>query len=200
MVARALEELPPLRERVDAYVARLAIFDDSVRTSLTNLTERTTEIEHAAQAGRAATATMRQELAEQRRVDDARAARLSSIEERVLTIEKDARLAELRLLVDRLEMRLLAKERENESLRAYIETRMATLEASLREQNVGNTVPPLRSISGIGPKLEAKLNAKGVADIQALAALSKDEREKLSKELGIARSKLEAWCESARRR
>lgn len=195
MLTRALEELSPLREKVDGLAAQISSSDDSMRTTLTLLTERTVELEHLARAGRAAIATMHHDLAEQRRVHDARAARLSSIEERVLAIEHDPRLPELRLLVDRLEMRLLAKERENESIRAHFEAQMA----SLRAESHPKEAPSLRSISGIGPKLEAKLIASGVADIRALAELSEDGRGKLAKDLGIAKSKLDAWCELARR-
>lgn len=197
-LSRALEELSPLGDKVHELIARLAIADDVQRASLTQFTERTAELSQAAQAGRAAIATMRQELAEQRRKDDARAAKISSVEERVLSLESDARLGELRLLVDRLELRLVQKERENESFRVELETRLSVLEASIREPSHPKAAPPLSSISGIGPKLEAKLHAAGVADLEALAELSKEDRQRLAKELGIARSKLDAWCEAAR--
>ncbi|MDQ3037994.1 MAG: hypothetical protein M3Y87_36705 [Myxococcota bacterium] len=291
---RATQELASLRERLEAASARLDATEQSVRASieraestvrdalaraerplpLENLEARTSEIESVAQTARAGVAALRQELAENRRLDEARAVRLTSIEDRVTRVEDDPRPAELRLLLDRLEARLLAGERDRAQLRDRLDSidargatspartddgaveisqraldRLAELERSLEEVRASSSVDvllsriaeleslvvesgrhttkvaaelaelgaqrvapvtitgapapaastgSLRSIAGIGPKLESKLRALGVDDVAALAALSEDDRTRLSPELGLKPGKLDGFCAAAR--
>lgn len=256
-------------ERVEE-VARDALSRADKPLPLAGLEGRTSELETVAQTARAGVSALRQELAENRRLDEARAMRLGSIEDRVSRLEGDPRADELRLAIDRVESRVIAVEREQASLRERVESvleemrserarmadavakaekafarieelaeaqdelrassgvdvllpRIADLESlvlengrndaklakeleALRDQmaqpvekpaaNTGSA--PLRGISGIGPKMESKLRALGIADRAALAALDDAGRARVAGELGVKRDKLDAWCEAAR--
>ena len=239
---------------------------------LAGLEARTAELETIAQAARAGVSALRHELAENRRLDEARAMRLGSIEDRLSRLEGDPRADELRLAIDRVEERITTALREHAALRERFESvieevraerarmadavgnaekalarieelaeaqdelraassldallpRMADLESlviengrndarlakeleALRDQVTGTAAAesssappragaPLRGIPGIGPKMESKLRALGIEDRAALAALDDEARARVSRELGVKREKLDAWCEAA---
>lgn len=134
---RASQDVAAARERADAASARVEALEASLRASIEALEQtardalsraerplplqevdaRVAEIETIAQNARAGVAALRQELAENRRLDEARAVRLASIEDRVGRLEEDPRPAELRLSIDRVEQRVIAAEREQQSIR-----------------------------------------------------------------------------------
>ncbi|UJR79359.1 hypothetical protein [Sandaracinus amylolyticus] len=264
---RIESELGAALERAES-TARDAIARAERPLPLEALDARTTEVETLAQSARAGVSAFRSELAENRRLDEARAVRLASIEDRVARIEADPRSDELRLAIDRIEARMLGIEREQAAMRAHVDAlldemrterakmssaiesaekafarieelaeaqdelrtassvdallpRMADLESlviengrndarlekeveSLRALLDAAPAKPLsapaslRTITGIGPKIEAKLHALGIADRAALAALDDDAITRIASELAIKRDKLAAWCDAAR--
>ncbi|AKF08032.1 hypothetical protein [Sandaracinus amylolyticus] len=287
--SRAQQDAIASRERADALSARLdrieselgAELERAVSTArdamaraerplpLEALDARTSEVETLAHTARAGVSAFRSELAENRRLDEARAVRLASIEDRVARIEGDPRPDELRLAIDRIETRMLGIEREQAAMRTRVDAlldevrserarmssaiesaekafarieelaeaqdelrtassvdallpRMADLESlviengrndarlekeleSLRARLDAAPVPAaspdaasLRTIAGIGPKIEAKLHALGIAHRAALAALDDDAIKRVASELAIKREKLAAWRDAAR--
>jgi predicted flap endonuclease-1-like 5' DNA nuclease len=234
-----------LRERIDAAASRLEALDVAVREALERvegvaraaleraeqplplgaLERRMNKIEILAQTLRAGVAALRQELAENRRLDEARQARIVSLEERVARAEADPRPAELVLAIDRAEARVIATEREQAAIRERLDALSASAAAdrerldrlasaleralaafarapgsaaSCAPEPAAAGVRPLRAIPGIGAKIESKLRAAGIGDAAALAALDAVACARLAREIGVKPDKLEAWCAAAR--
>jgi predicted flap endonuclease-1-like 5' DNA nuclease len=176
-----------------------------------DLDQKLAEIRELTGPMRTALATMRQELSQHDRQFEARRARLDSLETRVATLENDARFVELRRASEAFDLRLVAIERAQQSLREGIEGRFAALEARMAELAAAPAAVPakkkkdeaeseLRRIKGIGPKYEKALRDLGVTTLAGVAALSDDDLGKLAVTLAtpVERLRKLGWIEAAR--
>jgi hypothetical protein len=138
-VAAMREKLESTAARVDAIDQRKTpiapepkVIEPAERTEPalpSNLEGKLGELETMAQAARAAAQTVKQELAENKRLDEARQARIESIEDRLSHLGKGSGEKELRLAIDRAEVRVVAAEKEQSAIR----DRMGEIEKQLKE-------------------------------------------------------------------
>jgi predicted flap endonuclease-1-like 5' DNA nuclease len=138
---RAANDIAALRERTDATVTRLDTIDQSLRAALASIGDtaraalaraeappdlqrvesKIAQLETIASAARAASAALREELAENKRLAEARGTRIASLDTRLGKLECDPRPAELRLALDRIEARILASEREQGAIKSRLD-------------------------------------------------------------------------------
>jgi predicted flap endonuclease-1-like 5' DNA nuclease len=150
-------------ERIEA-IAEQALQRADKPLPIASLEARMSEIEALATVVRAGLATLQQELAESRRLDEARHARIESLEGRLLRAESDPRPVELRLAIDRLEARVIAAEREQRALREQLEARVIAAEReqrALREQLEARVVAAEREQRALREQLEALFRLAG---------------------------------------